>query len=511
MLEKDVSLLMKTGFRIATNINQTNFVLMMKRFLTILSIVTVAFSGFSQEYGTGLLFDDAAYNEIPKKPNNVSFFDELANVKSASLKDYVPTVKNQGGYGTCLGWSMGYYGRTILEAKQQDIQNTNAIDEMAFSPIYTYLHAKVQDDNYNCAKGAYIHLGAQSLVENGSPLLKEYPEAEYCANEIPEYLSEAASRNKIQEYRGLLTENLPYLEKIENVKRALYNGNPVIGGFRVENALHIAKNVYIADGGPTPSGHAMCIVGFDDDRYGGAFEIVNSWGTNWGNNGYIWMKYEDFAKLCVYAVELIPVPKPVDEYKTLSADVRVELRGGTPMPLARGDAEFKKSILGWQDVIKDTPDDNFSLGDYKSGIVYPAGTSYKMRVNINKAAYVYVFGADSAGENNILFPYEDGISPYFDYQETELVLPGEEYSFRLNKEVASDYTILVFSLEKIDYKDVLNKLNQMEGELNDKLYMIFNEELISKDDINLDDNSIKFDARFQKGSVVSVVLDIRRS
>jgi len=44
-------------------------------------------------------------------------------------------------------------------------------------------------------------------------------------------------------------------------------------------------------------GHAMCIVGFDDTKFGGAFEIVNSWGDNWANSGFIWIRYDDLYKM----------------------------------------------------------------------------------------------------------------------------------------------------------------------------------------------------------------------
>jgi C1A family cysteine protease len=43
--------------------------------------------------------------------------------------------------------------------------------------------------------------------------------------------------------------------------------------------------------------HAICIIGYDNNRYGGAFEIVNSWGSEWGNDGYLWIKYSDFYKM----------------------------------------------------------------------------------------------------------------------------------------------------------------------------------------------------------------------
>ena len=46
-------------------------------------------------------------------------------------------------------------------------------------------------------------------------------------------------------------------------------------------------------------GHAMLIIAYDDDKYQneGAFQILNSWGAEWGRNGKIWMRYSDFVKL----------------------------------------------------------------------------------------------------------------------------------------------------------------------------------------------------------------------
>ena len=38
----------------------------------------------------------------------------------------------------------------------------------------------------------------------------------------------------------------------------------------------------------------MLIVGYDEDRK--AFKIVNSWGNNWGNNGFCWISYNFFKK-----------------------------------------------------------------------------------------------------------------------------------------------------------------------------------------------------------------------
>lgn len=50
--------------------------------------------------------------------------------------------------------------------------------------------------------------------------------------------------------------------------------------------------------GPSVGGHAMCIVGFDDTK--DAFLVRNSWGIDWGNDGYLWIGYNTFINPAAY-------------------------------------------------------------------------------------------------------------------------------------------------------------------------------------------------------------------
>ena len=50
----------------------------------------------------------------------------------------------------------------------------------------------------------------------------------------------------------------------------------------------------------------MCIIGYDNYKYGGAFRVVNSWGKQYGDNGFLWIRYNDFKKYAreVYLFQL---------------------------------------------------------------------------------------------------------------------------------------------------------------------------------------------------------------
>ncbi len=41
---------------------------------------------------------------------------------------------------------------------------------------------------------------------------------------------------------------------------------------------------------PASIGHAVCLVGYDDNK--NAFKFINSWGTSWGIDGYGWISYD---------------------------------------------------------------------------------------------------------------------------------------------------------------------------------------------------------------------------
>ena len=51
----------------------------------------------------------------------------------------------------------------------------------------------------------------------------------------------------------------------------------------------------------------------------------------------------------------------------------------------------------------------------------------------------------------------------------------------------------------------------MKGELLDKLYVIFEDKLIKKEEIQLMDDKMGFKAEFEEGSMAMMVLDIKRS
>lgn len=458
---------------------------------------------------TGLLFDDEAYKMTPLKAKNVAFQDVVTEFTSASLKQFVPKVGDQKGYSTCVGWASAYYARTILEARVTNNLDLNTITEGTFAPVFTYLNANVEND-YNCQQGAFIGKAMETMVEKGVPYYKDFNVM--CETTIPESLYGKAENFKIKDFTRIFGSDEEIDFKVDGVKRSLLNGNPVVIGFMVDNSFQTAKNVYVPDELGNTGGHAMCVVGFDDDKYGGSFEIVNSWGEAWGNEGYIWIRYADFAKKTRYAFEMIPMQSKPMEKKQLAGEVDFVLRNNSPMKVFNTEGEYSGSVFSAQDVVIEEEE---SIGDYMTETAYPTGTRYKMVTKVNQPAYVYIFGMDSDNEFSPLFPQTDSISPFINSSKSQVVLPpapkGMRAFARLSKDVEKDYTIVVFSMDKLDMGKLGSELTKMEGTLLDRLYVVFKDELIPKEAMKLGKDKMSFSAEFDKGSLAMMILDIKRS
>ena len=84
---------------------------------------------------------------------------------------------------------------------------------------------------------------------------------------------------------------------IDQLKAHLASGDIFVSALLVgEEFYHVGCNVVYRDPDlPEPTGrHAMAVVGYDDTR--GAFKFANSWGTNWGCNGFGWVSYPYFQQ-----------------------------------------------------------------------------------------------------------------------------------------------------------------------------------------------------------------------
>ncbi len=230
---------------------------------------------------------------------------------SIDLSSSFPTPGDQGNQGSCVGWATAY----AVKSYQEKIEmgwDLNRLEHL-FSPSFVYNQIKVGD----CMDGSRIH-DALDLIVNIGAATKDtmpYTDAE-CYTQPDREALQRASYFKAQRWDRLIN--------MQSMKEALANRLPIIIGipvFESFNYLRGPDSVYNTLEGLNLGGHAVTVVGYDDIRFGGAFRVINSWGTGWGDNGYFWLPYNKVAQLVSQAYvlydaenkELIdPEPHPIE-------------------------------------------------------------------------------------------------------------------------------------------------------------------------------------------------------
>ncbi len=100
--------------------------------------------------------------------------------------------------------------------------------------------------------------------------------------------------------KSSIRRNLPIAFSVEIDQGFMFNfDNPLIYR-KWSNDVFVWKGNYT--GADRKAGnHAMVICGYDDLI--GAFKVLNSWGPNWGNKGYIWIDYGQFTAQLNYHID----------------------------------------------------------------------------------------------------------------------------------------------------------------------------------------------------------------
>jgi hypothetical protein len=289
----------------------------------------------------------------------------------------------------------------------------------------------------------------------------------------------------------------------------------------------------------------MCVIGYDDTKYGGAVEIMNSWGTDWGNKGFVWVRYSDFAKATKYAFELIdniapkpvvvvppapkpnptPTPTPKPTPKPVPVNDKIDFAGDIRFVMADG-AEMKANIqevrglfLPEEDKPEPKnnpnnfkPDPNLTTGKfiaYRMQRAYSEGTKFQVYLRNNEPAYVYAIAMDGTNKAVTLFPHKKGISPALNYKNNEVALPSEKQFIQMDNVRGTDIFCLLYSKKPLDIENINRKLEQETGTFFQRLYKIMKNDLVPRDALRYYNQKMRFEIKSNgSGSVVPLVVEI---
>lgn len=425
--------------------------------------------------GTGLVFDDEALHEIPKTASLASRdFTDLP--RKIDLSIYAPEVGNQGQTGTCTAWSSVYHARTITYAYRNGLTDKAAVTASAFSPSYVYNQIRY---NNTCNSGTRVNEALEVLKTKGTPKLTDF--AFDCDKQPGEADHRLAEEHKIMDYKILCHQEDP--NKVLSVKKSLASGNPVI--FGMYSVPSFSSGSYYSDvWNRKPDdkdfergGHAMVFVGYDDDQYGGAFRLLNSWGTGWGDGGYLWIRYEDAQYAILFAAEVIDYP---GENYSLAGSLAFNMDHEDDFPL----------LFDPQDQI------------YTTQKGYLSGTQFQFTVNNQAPAYLYVVGSDNTGDIFKIFPHSEDVSPYLGYENSNLVFPDEQHFVELDNNPGEDVFCVLYSSKPIDFEQLLSGMRNSNGPLQQRLKKLIGDRMLDPSQIRYDPSQAGFEATSNRQDAV---------
>ena len=241
-------------------------------------------------------------------------------------RKYCSSVKDQKSEGSCWNYLANALLETSLMKKYGIIEpnfydfSEKAMDEATSKEYAGTYGFERKSGEAGCFDMALNYWTRSKL--NG-------PISEVTGQIVPYYVKQTAQieENNSSEYRADYLKQIKEMVYHYGAVTASYYCSTYTEGKQYYNSYPYACQTELAYyfPGNTVANHGSLIVGWNDQyskenfnqtcrpSQDGAFLVKNSWGTNWGNQGYFWMSYET----AVYDVNAIIEVGESDFYDTI--------------------------------------------------------------------------------------------------------------------------------------------------------------------------------------------------
>lgn len=196
------------------------------------------------------------------------------------LRKFCPPVYNQGNLGACTGFASA---KGFLPT----IRNIRGLTTPEMSALYVYYYERLAERTVNSDAGATLCDAMYVLRKRGcaTEMADPYVPASFTVAPTP-----AAEREAPQYAVRLPSRLVTHEDRLH----CLSTGRPFIGGIECFRSLlgpMAARTGIVELPGwreQPQGGHAVCFVGFTTD---GHFIVRNSWGADWGDQGYFYLPF----------------------------------------------------------------------------------------------------------------------------------------------------------------------------------------------------------------------------
>jgi len=197
------------------------------------------------------------------------------------IRPQMPVIGDQGQLGSCTAWaSLAAYRYELDRQKLADFDP---------SELAQYYWTRALEGTTASDAGATIRDAIKSISKTGVATEKAWPYNVAKFSQSPP----AAAKQAAHHHLALQYQSVP--QNLTALKTALASGFPVVFGISVYASF---ESDVVAHTGvvPMPSasedflgGHALVLVGYDDAKQ--RFTVRNSWGSGFGDHGYVYLPY----------------------------------------------------------------------------------------------------------------------------------------------------------------------------------------------------------------------------
>ncbi|HLX94067.1 MAG TPA: C1 family peptidase [Puia sp.] len=464
----------------------------------------------NRRYFTGDNTDSAAFSKILKSPRRIS--RGLENLpSSASIKSYAPVPGDQGKHGTCVAWSTAYAARTISYCIQHNITDPDKIKMLAFSPTYLYFYVRPPGD-LECLSGARIEAALKALTDTGDVL--QTAASPDCVNAVSQQQVDSAKKYSIKAYTSINSAfGSISRTDVTTIKKCISEKKPVIISIKCLASLFNvgADGEWKSQPNEANAGsHAVCIVGYDDQQMGGAFEVMNSWGTEWGNHGFFWLTYDQTTQYGSYALELMD--REVYDGAASRGLGGPRLMGNLDFMQVDDSGHESNPIRFALATHGINQDDSAAKGQraaaYHLATQQNRGLKYEIKLSSNTPAFVFVLLIDSNRRATPLFPSADNISPAVNSGDAVIYLPADQNFFVMDSGSAAGNLCVIYSKSQIDFQALKARLSAG-SQISAALADLYGIKVIPRSKINFRSDRVSFAVKALEDQLVYFFVHLR--
>jgi len=234
---------------------------------------------------SGIVPAPVATQSGPVTPATYFSLDDVSLLSRMGYGVLLPPIGDQGQQSSCVGWGVGYATSTFFN---QLASATGPVTSPASQASPADLYAKLlQKELLACGNGTKVADALDIMVTQGVDALAS-----------SQYSDQVCSFPSAQDQFFLNGYTVLDLTNLTLIKQHIANLSVIPLGIVVYPDFEAASGPAVyspSSGNCSLGGHCVALVGYDDSRQ--AFRIMNSWGTGWGDGGFLWVAYNAFPTI----------------------------------------------------------------------------------------------------------------------------------------------------------------------------------------------------------------------